>query len=1083
MSGAAAFARGDYHRVVMEGHPDDWRTHAAAGLIGLTEKALAGLAGARAPEARYYRAVALWIGGDDAAALAELRGLEGAAPARLAALIAKPVIRVLAMLPANRHGPHVHLTGAAADPRFAVANISTHADDLPLRPYAGIADYADPAGPPDLFVCEMVEWHQIPPDFTALPCPTIGVTSDFDLHIQGLTPWLDAFDALVVNDHTEHAGLAPAVRPPVHVFPLVFGWNGDTRQPERRPKDFDVFMSGTLYAPYHPDKAALLHRVLDIPDVRVLTVNGHLPEAAYLDLLGRSRMTVSYYRRPGGMVTRGIEAACMGCVTLLQEGSVLGLYAPPEHGLVPYDSTPEGLARAVAAVLAEPDALAERAWKAVDDFRAAFAPAAVASRFLRYCTWLASLQAPGTRPAPPHPLVQKRNMFWKGWMPGNGDPDFIEALRRGNVDRLDALAAREAAAWPGNDAARENLLDYATLLIHQPASEAFLLDDALDRFRRLAAAFPDALVPRFNFVRAALHFGPPDAVAEAAALLDDMLGRPAEAWRLDIRDDVFPYDFAGGHFDYRTYLDTLMAVLRGGDGAAPAALIRSLVDLVLASLHHHRALIRDDDGETDAEAAHRLNPGFGPFRLDLARRLIDRHSPEGRRQAARLLGDLVRRSAFADRALHYLAHLRAEGTPVPDFNRSAAHHARYRAATAETEGYPFRHAGPYFQAQRIGSGGRRGVIVHREPPERDPPPTVSLIILDHAADGLAGLLRGLAGGPEHGIETILVHLAEPVRRHMWPLADQVVSCGADGALMHVHRAWNAGLARATGRLVALVRAPLMEPADLPGALLTAFGGSAAGFVEPRAVYARGPDGAVAWLACRRLDALLCGGLDEHEAFHHDDLGEFLARLVHAGATPCPWGGTAGTGPEPKVLSARAAIWPHVFDGPPRRRPYREASGLFAQALPLIAGTPEGRAMLDGTGLDLLYFLRRGTNSRRTPEGLRVERDEPPGQILYGPELPLPAGDYRLAVEWSCDAGEAGEAAPAALVQVIADRERNLKLATLTPAAAGGPPVTIGFTVPRAAASDHRKRHPIDVNLFHLGTAGWCLRQLRLSRRA
>ncbi|MBV5334018.1 hypothetical protein JZU57_02010, partial [bacterium] len=104
---------------------------------------------------------------------------------------------------------------------------------------------------------EMVEWHQIPPDFIDLPCKTIGVTSDFDLHMQGLHPWLQAFDELVVNDHTEFAGLRPTVDTPISVFPLVFGCPIDLPEPVRRQRDIDVFMSGTLFAPYHPDKAAL----------------------------------------------------------------------------------------------------------------------------------------------------------------------------------------------------------------------------------------------------------------------------------------------------------------------------------------------------------------------------------------------------------------------------------------------------------------------------------------------------------------------------------------------------------------------------------------------------------------------------------------------------------------------------------------------------------------------------------------------------------------------------------------------------------------------------------------------------------
>ncbi|MBV5334017.1 hypothetical protein JZU57_02005, partial [bacterium] len=146
MSAQTAFSMGNYSLAAASGEADDWRTWAAWGLLGRTERALSGLAGFQNPEARFYEAVAIWIGGDDERAAAALADLPGAHASNLRDLLARPHINVLAMLPGNRHGPHVHLLGAAADSRFHLSNISVHPDDLPVRPYAAINDYVASAG-------------------------------------------------------------------------------------------------------------------------------------------------------------------------------------------------------------------------------------------------------------------------------------------------------------------------------------------------------------------------------------------------------------------------------------------------------------------------------------------------------------------------------------------------------------------------------------------------------------------------------------------------------------------------------------------------------------------------------------------------------------------------------------------------------------------------------------------------------------------------------------------------------------------------------------------------------------------------
>lgn len=1083
-TGQHPFEHGNHSLAAREGSLDDWRTWAAWGLIGRADKALDGLARFDCPEARFHEAVALWIDGDDAAAAGRLAGLPGAHARALRALIEKPCIEVLAMLPANRHGPHVHLHGAAADSKFRIRNISTHPDDLPVRPYASIHDYLDAAAPPDLFIAEMVEWLQIPPDFSELACPTIGVTSDYDLHIQGLHPWLSAFDELVVNDHTEFAGLRPIIDRPVSVFPLLFGCPPDLPRLERRPRDIDVFMSGTLFAPYHPDKAALLHRLLDVPGLNVLYVNGHLSERAYFDLLARAKVTISYYRRPGGMVTRGIEAACMGCVTLVQETSVLGLYADPPHGLIEYDSSPEGLERTVRAVLADYERHEAAAWTAQDSLRQRLSAEQVASRFLRFCSYLATSPHRGARRL--RPLIQKRNMFWKGWMPGNGDPAFIAALREGNVERLRALPGRDDNPDIGNDIAREALLDYCARLIHAPqADEARpLLVEALDELRRTIHRHPDALVPRFNFVRAAVHFGNEGERKEGLELARACLDQEPSRWAVDAAGDVFPYDYASAFFDYRSYIDRLMAAIRPDGVILPQEDAMALRDLILASLHHYCA--RCLDSAAHARAAFRLSPAFAPFRLDHARRLLQQDHPADQEEAVALLDGLVMSSPLAVQAHQALRHAVAAGVPVAGMERLDAHIARLEAQCVESEVYVHKVVGGYFQAQILGPGAQRGIRIAKAPGNGHPV-ELSVIVVDGGGTGrnTAELLGSLALQTlaRAMYEVILVDLSDT--SGLATEADAIILCGQDAPLFHRHRGFNAGLLQARGRLVCLVdggealQDTALAQATAP--FLADGRKTPDGSLPSLVVTTPGTGAAVATLTCRRLDALLAGGVDQHEAYHgaNHDLREFAGRLLNGEAELVPLGERPAAGSKAGT-PPWAHVWPHVADGALRRRPHREMPGLVQHGLTLLAASPEGLLKLDG-GLELMTLLRRAPNSTRTSDGLAVSKNEPPGRILWGPPLPVPAGHYRASFRILFTGAPPPSPASTPLRVVVSVERRPVFDRVFRVDELDGPAVA-SFTV-NDSPKNSAPCPELDLELHHLGNIDWTVNAVELRRLA
>src|SRR5579875_2891824 len=262
---AERFAQGDYATVARTGGRQEWRTYAALGLIGKTHEAVEGLARFDHPEAVFYSAVAHWIGGEDETAIRILENIPTAHERNLLALLRKPRINVLAQWSWLRCGCANLLAGAAADPRFQVANISFHPDDLPNRPYGNIHDYYSASEPPDFYICAMIEWHFIPPNLQELACPVFGQTADYDLHIQTVYPWLGLFDAVLVNDPSEWRDVTRLVRVPVYTFPKSFGVPDDVPPLQQRTRETDVYLSGTVLHPYHPDKAHLLHQLLEVP--------------------------------------------------------------------------------------------------------------------------------------------------------------------------------------------------------------------------------------------------------------------------------------------------------------------------------------------------------------------------------------------------------------------------------------------------------------------------------------------------------------------------------------------------------------------------------------------------------------------------------------------------------------------------------------------------------------------------------------------------------------------------------------------------------------------------------------------------
>lgn len=659
-----AFENGNYTRVILKGSPDEWQWHAALGLIGRTDEALAGLPRFRNPEARFYQGVASWIAGDELEAKRVLAAVSSAHAQRLLALISKPKIRVLALMP-DGAGTHLTFRGALTDPKFDISNCAS-ALDLSSNSKGGISQVFD-FNPPDFFVCQMIEWFQIPRSLTLFKCPTIGHTSDFDLHIQGLYHWLNAFDEILVSDHDEHGAAAPLTRVPVSVFPKVFACPSSLPRPLRRDKKFDIFLSGTLFHPWHPDKARLLHELLGVEGLSVLGYNGYLPEDQYYEILSRSRICVSYYRRDGGMLTRAIESAAMGCVTMVPQGSVVNLFTEPRGALVEYETSGDGLVRSVKEVLERYDKYEQIAWKGASGIRQELASSLAGSQYMRFCTYLAARPRQPRAPIAPHDLDQRHLVIIKGWRPAKGDPKGMRKLAAANIRQwrkvLHGEPEKRFAAV--NNILRERLLMYLhQLAFYRPANSIrhplklersdFPRTGARKRLmgdlRRACGQFPERLVLIFNYLRAAIHVGSDMQLAEALQFLTTVLARPRTYWRVEPLDDVLPYDIFPLCFDYRSYLDAVVECLSGRQFAS-----EPLTDLILASLFYYRARLLGTI--SDARTAAGLNPAFPFFALEFGKLLSLSAASEDRHEAIRVLAPLVEGTMVANEAWAVLCRL------------------------------------------------------------------------------------------------------------------------------------------------------------------------------------------------------------------------------------------------------------------------------------------------------------------------------------------------------------------------------------------------------------------------------------------
>lgn len=653
-STAKLFTAGNYAAVAMIGSSDEWRTYAALGLIGKTPEAIDGLSRFDHPQARFYSAVASWIGGDEVKAIEGLKKIAMPHAKNLLGLIRKPKIKVLTQLPWRREGTQDLLTGMARESKFQVQNISFHPKDLPNEPYANIQKFYNRRLPPDFYLCQMVEWHVIPPNIQELPCPIIGQTADYDLHIQAVYPWLQLFDEMVVCDRDEWKDVRRLVSAPVSTFPKSFCVPNQMPSVFRGHREIDFFLSGTVKSPYNPDKARLLNQILRMPDIKSMLFQGFLDSAHYWRRLAHSKITCTYVRRPGSTPTRGLEALSMGCALIVQKGSVLTLFVGENEGVLTYTDVSD-LPQAIHRILRHWPDFEDRARHGAQIIRREFSPSAAGGQYLRFATFLAAKPRGSRRKAQVGNLDQRRMVQWKGWLPSHEAAKVFSNLRQANLSRWQAQLMGLNPRLV-NLICREVFLDMDPKKVHIAVSprQHQLISRMLHLYEKCAARFPRALVLCFNSIRNALHFGSPEEVSRALLVAQKIISSPAANWQVDVFDDLFTWDYCNSFFNFRRYTDLVTQHLLTGKPVKA-----DLINLILASLHyylgHYTSRIKD------FQMAATLDPDFPFYRLSYAQALIRRGEAEDLATAIDLLSDLAENSILDLEAYNLLLDLQEQG--------------------------------------------------------------------------------------------------------------------------------------------------------------------------------------------------------------------------------------------------------------------------------------------------------------------------------------------------------------------------------------------------------------------------------------
>ena len=388
-------------------------------------------------------------------------------------------------------------------------------------------------------------------------------------------------------------------------------------------------------------------------------------------------------------------------------------------------------------------------------------------------------------------------------------------------------------------------------------NHAPLLSAALNIYRSAMDQYPDALSVRFNFVRAAFHFGVETDIEEALAVARQTLARNFADLSLDPLDDVMTWDYCPDFFNYRRYLQ-IATEASSGNIKRDA----ELKALLLASLNFYYGRMSDEAGYFTAAAA--LDPTFSAYRLWRAKELAGHR--ETAPEAIALLAEIVREILYATEAWSLMQSIKARYS-VPIQNEEALGNlvVALEERTLIDESYTETRIGPYSRSQRLTLARNTGIeFVKRS--ERTTPPRLSVLLADTNGTRYADLLDSLADQTldRGAYEIILCDVFDVTSPIASEIADKVMRCGQNEYLYNRNAAFNISILEATGAVVLFCNERRALPKDALGSVLERAEDAAA---NKRTVYVNAggdTDGRdrICTVALTRDAAIDAGGLSE-----------------------------------------------------------------------------------------------------------------------------------------------------------------------------------------------------------------------------
>ncbi len=542
----------------------------------------------------------------------------------------------------------------------------------------------------------------------------------------------------------------------------------------------------------------------------------------------------------------------MGTVLVAQPETTLKLWVGEAEGLLTYELKNQGLRSVVTNILQQSSKHEAAARHGMAIIRREFEPDRLGAQYLRFATFLAA-RPTGQRRVAESP-GQKRIVAWQGWLQRDGG--VYGKIRDRALEVLNATPADQQTVETLNSPCREMMLELVRQRLTGQASGDELLSATLEIYALAIQLLPNSLVLRFNYIRAALHFGSNKDIDDALAVARDTLATPPSSLTLDPADDVMTWDYCSTFFNYRSYLDIVTEAFMEKFDRAPA-----LRSLILASIEYYL-------GRMTGNGAHFANavqydPEFPVYRLWLAKTLIRAGDDDSTARAMELLSQLAAHTNYAVEAWTLLKALRQEhGLEIPDeFSTESALGLLETRTLLASDNQAIRN-GPYFRSQRLGLARNDGYELLKSSRR---PARLSVLLADMNGSHYHRLSSSLTRQtlPRDDFEVIVVDVFDRLSPTLTEFADTAIACGQSEYLYNRNAAFNTALANASGAFVAIFDRDTDLPGDTLESLLREFeDGAAENLLVVNQDAAPFDRKNLHFAALSRARALRCGGLEE-----------------------------------------------------------------------------------------------------------------------------------------------------------------------------------------------------------------------------